>query len=64
MEMLIDWLGDSGALAFAGVVFGILFGVAARKSHFCLRASTIERPTLNMNRLFAASPFGRTRKAI
>ena len=25
---------------------------------------TLERPALNMNRLFAATPFGRTRKAI
>ncbi len=42
MEKLIDLLGDPGALAFAGVLVGILFGVTAQKSHFCLRASTVE----------------------
>ncbi len=42
MERLIDLLGDPGALAFAGAIVGILFGVTAQKSHFCLRASTIE----------------------
>ncbi|WP_371808760.1 YeeE/YedE family protein [Ruegeria sp. HKCCD4884] len=42
MERLIDLLGDPGALAFAGAFVGILFGVTAQKSHFCLRASTIE----------------------
>ncbi|WP_170407318.1 YeeE/YedE family protein [Ruegeria arenilitoris] len=42
MEMLIDLLGDEGALAFAGVLVGILFGLTAQRSQFCLRASTIE----------------------
>ncbi|WP_271948158.1 YeeE/YedE family protein [Ruegeria faecimaris] len=42
MERLIDLLGDSGALASAGVLVGILFGVTAQKSHFCLRASAVE----------------------
>ncbi|NOE27260.1 YeeE/YedE family protein [Ruegeria sp. HKCCD6157] len=42
MERLIDLLGDPGTLAFAGVLVGILFGVTAQKSHFCLRASTVE----------------------
>ncbi len=42
MERLIDLLGDSGALALAGVLVGVLFGVTAQRSHFCLRASTIE----------------------
>ena len=42
MERLIDLFGDPGALAFVGVLVGILFGVTAQKSHFCLRASTIE----------------------
>ena len=42
MEMLIDLLGDEGALAFAGVLVGILFGLTAQRSQFCLRAATIE----------------------
>jgi uncharacterized membrane protein YedE/YeeE len=42
MERLIDLLGDSGTLAAAGLLVGILFGVTAQKSHFCLRASTVE----------------------
>lgn len=42
MERLIDLLGDSGTLAVAGLLVGILFGVTAQKSHFCLRASTVE----------------------
>ncbi|KUJ77822.1 YeeE/YedE family protein [Ruegeria profundi] len=42
MERLIDQLGDPGTLAFAGVLVGVLFGVTAQKSHFCLRASTVE----------------------
>ena len=42
MERLIDLLGDPGALAFAGALVGLLFGVTAQKSHFCLRASTVE----------------------
>ncbi|MBY6069457.1 YeeE/YedE family protein [Leisingera aquaemixtae] len=42
MEMLIDLLGDAGALAVAGLVVGIMFGAAAQKSHFCLRAATVE----------------------
>ncbi|WP_368072353.1 YeeE/YedE family protein [Leisingera sp. JC1] len=42
MEGLIDLLGDPGALAFAGTLVGILFGAAAQKSRFCLRASTVE----------------------
>lgn len=42
MERLIDLLGEPGALALAGVLVGILFGVTAQKSHFCLRASTVE----------------------
>ncbi|MCA0930580.1 YeeE/YedE family protein [Ruegeria profundi] len=42
MERLIDQLGDPGTLALAGVLVGILFGVTAQKSHFCLRASAVE----------------------
>ena len=42
MERLINLLGDSGALAFTGVLVGLLFGAMAQRSHFCLRAATVE----------------------
>ncbi|MEO9781795.1 MAG: YeeE/YedE family protein [Sedimentitalea sp.] len=42
MEMLIEQLGDAGALALAGMVVGLLFGITAQKSRFCLRAATVE----------------------
>jgi uncharacterized membrane protein YedE/YeeE len=39
---LIDWLGDTKALALAGLIVGIVFGIAAQRSQFCLRAATVE----------------------
>ena len=42
METFIDLFGDPGALAVAGAAVGILFGAAAQRSHFCLRAATVE----------------------
>ncbi|MCL4149982.1 UNVERIFIED_CONTAM: hypothetical protein GTU68_008330 [Idotea baltica] len=42
MEMLIEQLGDAGALALAGMLVGLLFGITAQKSRFCLRAATVE----------------------
>lgn len=42
MEMLIEQLGDAGALALAGMVIGLLFGITVQKSRFCLRAATVE----------------------
>ncbi|THH38033.1 YeeE/YedE family protein [Aliishimia ponticola] len=42
MEYLIDSLGDAGALALAGALVGLLFGIFAERSEFCLRASTVE----------------------
>lgn len=41
-EYLIDQLGESGATALGGLVLGILFGVFAQRSQFCLRAAVIE----------------------
>ncbi len=39
---LMDWLGDANTKALAGVVVGVVFGVAAQRSRFCLRATTVE----------------------
>ncbi len=39
---LVDWLGDAPTGALFGVITGILFGVAAQRSAFCLRAATVE----------------------
>jgi len=39
---LTERLGDAPAVALAGLAVGILFGVAAQKSRFCLRASVVE----------------------
>lgn len=40
--LLIDTLGDAGTLGVAGLLVGLLFGVAAQRSRFCLRAATVE----------------------
>lgn len=42
MEFLIETFGDSVVLLMAGLSVGLLFGVAAQRSSFCLRASTVE----------------------
>lgn len=42
IETLIDILGDDRTLGAAGLLVGIVFGVAAQRSHFCLRAATVE----------------------
>lgn len=39
---LTDWFGDYAASAVMGLFVGILFGVAAQRSAFCLRAATVE----------------------
>lgn len=39
---LIEWIGESNTHAFFGLCVGIIFGVAAQRSSFCLRASTVE----------------------
>lgn len=39
---LIDWLGDPGLAALAGLLTGLIFGVAAEQSKFCLRAAAVE----------------------
>ena len=42
LETLLDRWGDGTVLALAGLVTGLLFGIAAQHSRFCLRAATAE----------------------
>lgn len=42
IEPLLDRLGDAPAQALAGLAVGLVFGVAAQRSRFCLRASVVE----------------------
>ena len=42
LETLLDRWGDGTVLALAGLITGLLFGVAAQHSRFCLRAATAE----------------------
>lgn len=42
IEWLIETLGDDGALGAAGLAVGLVFGVMAQRSRFCLRAATVE----------------------
>ncbi|SIN76013.1 YeeE/YedE family protein [Vannielia litorea] len=46
MIWLLDSLGEAPGLAFLGLAIGLLFGVAAQRSAFCLRAATVEVATL------------------
>ncbi|MCB1339675.1 MAG: YeeE/YedE family protein [Pseudooceanicola sp.] len=39
---LVDWLGEAPVAALFGLVTGAVFGVAAQRSRFCLRAATVE----------------------
>jgi uncharacterized protein len=38
----VEWIGDANAEAFFGLIAGVIFGVAAQRSSFCLRAATVE----------------------
>lgn len=42
LTILTDRIGDYPAAALAGLVVGVLFGAAAQRSAFCLRAATVE----------------------
>ncbi len=42
LEYLLDTLGDETTLALAGALVGVLFGMSAQHSRFCLRAATVE----------------------
>ena len=39
---LIDFLGEAPTGALFGLITGVVFGVAAQRSRFCLRAATVE----------------------
>ncbi|MBD3677777.1 MAG: YeeE/YedE family protein [Rhodobacteraceae bacterium] len=39
---VVERIGEGPAVALAGLVTGIVFGVAAQRSSFCLRAATVE----------------------
>jgi uncharacterized membrane protein YedE/YeeE len=42
IEALIETYGDGAVLALAGLIVGLLFGVFAQRSRFCLRAAVVE----------------------
>lgn len=42
LESLLDRLGDAPVAALFGLLTGVVFGVAAQRSSFCLRAATVE----------------------
>ncbi|KGB80587.1 MAG: YeeE/YedE family protein [Confluentimicrobium sp.] len=39
---VVEWVGEARAAAIFGLITGIVFGVAAQRSSFCLRAATVE----------------------
>lgn len=39
---IMDWAGESVTAALLGLLTGGIFGVAAQRSRFCLRAATVE----------------------
>lgn len=45
---LVERIGESPSAALFGLITGIIFGVAAQRSNFCLRAATVEFARGNM----------------
>ncbi len=41
-SQLLEGIGDKAGVALAGLLVGLLFGFAAQRSQFCLRAATVE----------------------
>ena len=41
-EPLIELFGEGGAAAFGGLLVGAIYGVAAQRTRFCLRAAAVE----------------------
>ena len=39
---LVEWIGEAPTAALLGILTGIIFGVSAQRSRFCLRAATVE----------------------
>ncbi|ABG31154.1 YeeE/YedE family protein [Roseobacter denitrificans] len=48
IEGLLDQFGEGAVLAGAGALTGVLFGVMAQHSRFCLRAATVEVSTASL----------------
>jgi uncharacterized protein len=42
LESAIDWLGEGGVLSLGSVLVGVLFGMMAQRSRFCMRSAVIE----------------------
>lgn len=42
LEWLLERLGDASTVVLAGLVVGVIYGVSAQRSRFCLRAATVE----------------------
>lgn len=38
----IDWLGEGGVLTLGSLIVGVVFGLMAQRSRFCLRSAVIE----------------------
>jgi uncharacterized membrane protein YedE/YeeE len=38
----VEWMGEGNAEAALGLLVGVVFGIAAQRSSFCLRAATVE----------------------
>jgi uncharacterized membrane protein YedE/YeeE len=39
---IVEWIDEAPAAALFGLITGMIFGVAAQRSRFCLRAATVE----------------------
>ncbi len=39
---LVEWLGEAPTIALFGLLTGTVFGIAAQRSRFCLRAAVVE----------------------
>ena len=50
---LVEWLGEAQTSLLFGLVTGIVFGVAAQRSRFCLRAATVEFARARMGQSMA-----------
>lgn len=42
LESMLERIGDAPTVALSGLCVGVIFGVAAQRSRFCLRASVVE----------------------
>jgi uncharacterized membrane protein YedE/YeeE len=42
LNSLTEWLGEKTTVALTGMLIGLLFGIFAQRSRFCLRAAVVE----------------------